>query len=61
MDSLYRDLFWYLDHDEDGTLDILELEDTLGDIGIAVPQDPGKVGSGGRGRRDVGAVYLFSL
>lgn len=61
MDSLYRDLFWFLDQNEDETLDILELEETLGDIGIDVPQDPGKVGRAPRAERRGGCAFVFFM
>ncbi|XP_076976179.1 mitochondrial adenyl nucleotide antiporter SLC25A24 isoform X2 [Tamandua tetradactyla] len=42
MDSLYQDLFWFLDQDESGNLDISELQDGLQDLGVPQARDRGK-------------------
>lgn len=45
MDAFDEELFSYLDHNEDGTLGILELQEGLQDVGVI--QDEGKVGFSG--------------
>lgn len=47
MDALCKGLFWYLDLDEDGTLDILELQECLQDVGNIQLQGAVKVGLSG--------------
>lgn len=34
MDALYEDLFSYLDHNGDGTVNVLELKEDLKDLGV---------------------------
>lgn len=73
MDSLYGDLFWYLDYNEDGALDISELQEGLEDVGAIQSLEEVKVGlTGAVNQRDVGAgspgealgregkIYMFS-
>lgn len=73
MDSLYGDLFWYLDYNEDGALDVSELQEGLEDIGVIQSLEEAKVGlTGAVNQRDVGAgspgealgregkIYMFS-
>lgn len=38
MDSLYEDLFLYLDYDRDGTVDVSELQEGLEDLGVIQTQ-----------------------
>ena len=44
MDSLYEDLFWYLDHDEDGAVDFYEFQEGLQDLGISHSLEDDEVG-----------------
>lgn len=44
MDSLYEDLFWYLDHDEDGALDFFEFQEGLQDLGVSHSLEDDEVG-----------------
>ncbi|KAK2106940.1 hypothetical protein P7K49_016454 [Saguinus oedipus] len=44
MDSLYGDLFWYLDYNEDRTLDISELQEGLEDVGVIHSLEEAKIG-----------------
>lgn len=44
MDSLYEDLFWYLDHDEDGALDFFEFQEGLQDLGVSRSLEDDEVG-----------------
>lgn len=44
MDALYGDLFWQLDYDKDGTLDILEFQEGLMDLGVTQSLEEEQVG-----------------
>lgn len=44
MDSLYEDLFWYLDHDEDGAVDLFEFQEGLQDLGVTLSLEDDEVG-----------------
>lgn len=44
MDSLYKDLFWYLDHDEEGAVDFFEFQEGLQDLGVTHSLEDDEVG-----------------
>ncbi|XP_069862268.1 mitochondrial adenyl nucleotide antiporter SLC25A24 isoform X2 [Dipodomys merriami] len=42
MDAIYGDLFWYLDGDENGSLDLSEFQEGLQDLGVKQPLEDDK-------------------
>ncbi|XP_007528343.1 mitochondrial adenyl nucleotide antiporter SLC25A24 isoform X2 [Erinaceus europaeus] len=51
MDTLYQDLFWLLDYNDDGVLDMQELQEALEDLGL-LEEDRKKIFSSGDTNKD---------